>query len=394
MTGITSPSRQRGLALLIVAAVAALTVLHYTAGHETGASPHQLYRRLYYFPILAAAWGWGLRGGVAAAGAVIAVYVPHAFGLMGMHADPASFIDKGAEILVYAGLGSLVGLFVDRERTAAAALRGSLRDREHAVRARDRSISERDRALSELRAAQDVLVQAEHQAAMGFLTAGLAHEIRNPLGSIRCAAELLASQQQDEGSVRVAGILVRETERLDEVLTRFLRFAGSEPSGTEPVDLSELADEVVTLVSAEASHRGLEVTHVRCSATPSTRLDAAGLRQVLVNLVLNAMQVQDRGGVVRVSSGLDDGGGPRPLFLTVEDGGPGIPADQRGAIFHPYYTTRPGGTGIGLAVTRGAVSAHDGTIDVEDSALGGARFVVRLPLDAARDPGVVPKEHR
>ena len=92
-------NRRYGLLMAVVGGILLLTGLHYTAGHDHGAAPHHLYRRLYYFPILAAAWGWGARGGLAAAAAVIAAYVPHAFGLQGMHPDPASTIDKVAEIL-------------------------------------------------------------------------------------------------------------------------------------------------------------------------------------------------------------------------------------------------------------------------------------------------------
>ena len=88
---------------------------------------------------------------------------------------------------------------------------------------------------------------------------------------------------------------------------------------------------------------------------------------------------------MRVISGLDDDGGARPLFLRVEDAGPGVPDAERSTVFHPYYTTRPGGTGVGLAVSRRVVTEQNGTIEVGDSALGGARFEVRLPLGAPRD---------
>lgn len=384
-------SRSRlGLLLAVVASVVALTALHYTSGHEHGASPHHLYRRLYYLPILGAAWGWGARGGLAAAAAVIVAYVPHAFGLLGLHADPASTVDKSAEMVLYLAIGLLVGVFVDRERRDAAALRTSLEAKdealaakEAALAARDLSIEERDAALDDLRAAQDVLVQAEHQAAMGFLTAGLAHEIRNPLGAIRGAAELLEGWQEDERSRRVTSVLVRETERLDDVLTRFLRFAGSESAGRQPTSVSALAEEVVQLVDAEARQRGIAVEHVACCATPTVLLDGGSLRQAILNLVLNAMQVQEQGGRVRVVTGLDDAGGPRPLFLRVEDAGPGVPDEHRGAVFHPYFTTRPGGTGVGLAVSRKVVTEQDGTIEVGVSSLGGARFEVRLPVPGA-----------
>ena len=353
-------------ALGVTAGIAVVSILHYTAGHEHGASPHHLYRRLFYLPILGAAWAFGLRGGLLAAAVTVAVYVPHAFGLGGLHPDPASNIDKGAEILLYLGIGGLVGLFVDRERGVSARLRQLL--------------GERDDALVELRDAQDGLVTAENQAAIGHLTAGLAHEIRNPLGSIRGSAEILGEEIPDDDRARIAGLLVRETERLDEVLTRFLRFAGSEPSHVAPANLSEVVDEVVSLVEAEAKQRSVAVHHLACCATPTIPLDVGKMRQLLLNLVVNALQAQPDGGQIRIVSGIDDRGGARPLFARIEDAGPGLDHDQAGAIFHPYVSSRPGGTGLGLAIARGVATEHGGTLQVTESALGGAAFELRLPV--------------
>ncbi len=356
----------------IALAIAALTTLHYTAGHEHGASPHHLYRRLFYLPILAAAWGWGVRGGVLSAAVIIVVYVPHAFGLMGLHADPASTIDKVAEILLYGGIGWLVGWFVDRERGTSARLRALLVDREE-------TITERDAALEELQQAQERLVQSEHQAAMGFLTAGLAHEIRNPLGAIRGGAEILRdAEQADDQQRRVAQLLTQETERLDGVLTRFLRFARRERAELVPANLADLADEVVQLVSPEAAQRGVAIDHQRCSALPTVHLDAGAVRQVLLNLVLNAMQVQPDGGRVRLVSGIDEEAA-LPLFARVEDAGPGVAEGERAAVFHPYYSTRPGGTGLGLALSRRVLTEHGGTLNLGEASLGGASFELRLP---------------
>lgn len=367
------PPAARGL--LIAAAVGVLAVLHYTAGHHgDAASAHHLYRRLFYVPILAAAWGWGVRGGLAVATSVVVVYVPHAFGLFGAHADPASAVDKGAEIVLYVGIGVLVGWFVDRERGTSEQLRSLLAER-------DRTIEQRDEALTDLRTAQEVLVQSEHQAAMGFLTAGLAHEIRNPLGAIRGGAEILGQPDVKlERVSRVATLLVRETERLDGVLTRFLRFARHERGQVEVANLSDLVDEVMALIDPEAAQRSVELDHVRCSETPAALLDTGALRQVLLNLLVNAMQVQPDGGRIRLLSGRDDREDTRPLFVRVEDAGPGVPAGDRAAIFHPYYSTRDEGTGLGLSISRRVVTEHGGTLLVSDAALGGACFELRLPL--------------
>jgi len=116
-------------------------------------------------------------------------------------------------------------------------------------------------------------------------------------------------------------------------------------------------------------------------------VDRGGVQQVLLNLVVNALQVQEDGGTVRIVSGVEENGEPR-LFVRVEDAGPGVPIDQRAAVFHPYYSTRPDGTGLGLAVSRRVLAEHGGTLQVEDASLGGASFVLRLPI--AKDDGASP----
>jgi len=354
---------------LIAGAVGLLAVLHYTTGHHDHASAHHLYRRLFYLPILAAAWGWGRRGGLTVAAVVAVVYIPHAFGLFGFHSDPASAVDKVAELLLYGGVGGLVGWFVDRERGTSQRLRRLLADREQ-------TIEQRDQALRDLQSAQAALLQSEQQAAMGFLTAGLAHEIRNPLGAIRGGAELLGDATEEQRA-RVAELLVRETERLDGVLTRFLRFARHEAGPLERADLADLAEEVVQLVSSEATQRGVEISHLRGSATRKVELDAGGVRQVLLNLVVNAMQAQPDGGHVRLVTGVDDADGAQ--FVRVEDAGPGVPAERRAEVFHPYVSFRPDGTGLGLAISRRVLAENGGTLTLSDAELGGACFELRLP---------------
>ncbi|MCP4873278.1 MAG: hypothetical protein GY898_31695 [Proteobacteria bacterium] len=348
-------------AAVVVAGIATLGVLHYTAGHDHDA--HYLYRRLFYLPILAAAWWFGLRGGLIAAAATVAIYLPHAVGAFGLHVDPSPTVDKAAEVLLYVGVGGLVGLFVDRERGEAGRLRGLVTD---------------------LQTAQTSLAQAEHQAALGHLTAGLAHEIRNPLGSIRGSAEILGGELDAADREHIAGVLVRETERLDGVLTRFLRFAGQEPPTLAPTNLSEAAAEVAALAESEAKQHGVTIDAIGCSATPNAMLDGGKIRQLLLNLVINAIQAQPDGGRIRIVSGVEDGG-RLPLFARVEDAGPGLADESVDDAFHPYFTTREGGTGLGLAIARRTALDHGGQLTVRRSPLGGACFELRLPLPEASD---------
>ena len=356
------PRTLQGLAAAL--GIALVAWLHYSAGvhgHHGGA-PHDLYRRLFHLPILGAAWAFGLRGGLAAALATIAVYSPHAFGLFGLHADPASTTDKLAEFLLYLGVGGLVGAFVDRERRESSALRA---------------------ALAELQAARDRLVAAEHQAALGHLTAGLAHEIRNPLASIRGSAEILGDALPEASRHRrIAQLLVGETERLDDVLTRFLSFASPAPRQRVSTDLVALVDDVVALVEAEARQRGVELRRVGGEGVAPLDLDPVSVRQLVLNLVVNGLQAQQEGGTVelRLARVGDE------VALRVEDAGPGLAAADRQRVFHPYVSGRAQGTGLGLSIARRVATDHGGALTAGDSDLGGAAFELRLPVRHDHEP--------
>lgn len=329
-----------------------LTVLHLLAPHEHPAQTHHLLRRLYYVPILAAAWAWGWRGGFSLAAVTVLSYAPHAFGFIGLHADPASPVDKVAEMVLFLIIGVGVGFLVDRERLTSSALRSS---------------------LSALSAAQEQLLHAEEHAALGQLTAGFAHEVRNPLGAIRGSAEILRDGHPEGDRLRrIAELLVQQTERLDNVVARFLRLAQGAPVDLRPVELGSVARQAVELATAEACARGV---HLDVEDGEHWALGDEGLlRHVVLNLVLNAVQVQKAGGRVIVAVRREEAG---PV-LFVDDAGPGIAPEDRGAVFRPFWTRREGGTGLGLSITRRIVLDHGGDLRIGESPLGGARFDVQL----------------
>jgi signal transduction histidine kinase len=196
------------IALMIVA----VSLMHYSTAihiHEA----HGIYRRLYYFPILLAAFRYGRRGGLAAAFATCAFYAPHAFGLIGF--DPAFALEKSLEMVLYFAVGLVAGVLVDREHATQRSLRRTLEDR--------------DRMASQL-------LRSERLAAVGRLSAGLAHEIRNPLASINGAAEVLGDDfPAGHPKARLAAILRDESRRLNDVLTRFLTFRARRAGDRGPV---------------------------------------------------------------------------------------------------------------------------------------------------------------
>ncbi len=231
--------------------------------------------------------------------------------------------------------------------------------------------------LTELRAMEESVQRSKRLADLGQVAAGLAHELRNPLASISGCVELLrgASGLSDEDK-RVLGIVLRETGRLDALLTRFLEFTRPAPPQRRRVDLSAVAGETLDVFARDPAANGVEIE--RSLALAPVACDPDQLRQVLWNLLANAAQAMRESGKgrrIRVACEPLAAGG---ASVTVEDEGPGIPADAAARIFTPFFTTKANGTGLGLAVVQRIADAHGGSVSVETPPGGGARFTVRL----------------
>lgn len=229
-----------------------------------------------------------------------------------------------------------------------------------------------DGMVASLRRAQDGLVQAERMAAVGRIAAGLAHEIRNPLSSIRMHVQLMAKQPGVDAATR--DLVLSEIDRLDGILSELLAWARPTALTKEPVDLGRLVEEALALFGPQLAHRGIRIVREIAAARP-VAADAERLRQVLRNLLANARDALGTGGAVTVRLAED---GAEAVLLEVADDGPGIPAEIRDRVFEPFVTGRKDGTGLGLAIVKRAVEEHGGTVAVETGP-GGTRFRMRLP---------------
>jgi two-component system sensor histidine kinase HydH len=349
--------------------IAAISAAHYTASATTQL-PHEIFRRLYYLPIILAAFSYGLRGGVAAALVTTAAYLPHALGHISH--DPAAPIDKGLEVLLYNVVGVVTGLLVERERREK-------RDHQRTAESLRRTLEEREALEGELR-------RRERLAAVGQLSAGLAHEIRNPLGSIKGAAQILTGDLPTGDRDRLLAILTEESGRLDRVLTDFLTFARPRPPELRPMDLAACVRDTVALLATEAAEHGVTIDVLAPAGDlPDVSGDEDLLRQVVWNLVRNGLQAVGRGGRLeirldRVSGSLGARWVGGCIRMSISDDGPGIAAGDLDRIFNPFFTTRDGGTGLGLAICHRIVADHGGSIEVASRPEGGARFDVDLPV--------------
>jgi two-component system sensor histidine kinase PilS (NtrC family) len=232
--------------------------------------------------------------------------------------------------------------------------------------------------LTELRAMEESVDRSKRLADLGTVAAGLAHEVRNPLASISGCVELLRSAQgltaEDQ---RIMGIVLRETGRLDTLLTRFLEFTRPAPPQRVATDLSVVVAETLEVFAADPVAAELRLD--RALSTAPVSCDPDQVRQLTWNLLANAAQaIRDsgKGATIRVTCGPAQDGG---ATVVVADDGPGMSEAEVAKIFTPFFTTRPTGTGLGLAVVHRILDAHGGSIAVDSAPGQGARFSVRFP---------------
>ncbi|HOU54610.1 MAG TPA: ATP-binding protein [Myxococcota bacterium] len=350
-------------ALAVWGPIAAVTAAHYLTGHELHYL-HDIFRRLYYIPIILAAFLFGMRGAVAAAVVVSLVYLPHAFTTF-LVMDPAHGIEKVLEILLYHVVGVVTGLLADRER----------RERRRA----ETLVQSLEATLEDRSLMQQELVRAGRLSALGQMTAGLAHEIRNPLASLKGTAQILGDEiAPDSPRRRMLDLHLREIDRLAAILDRFLAFARPHEVTHRDSDLARVVDDVIALLEPQARRQHVRLERVPGSLPPIP-CDPSLMAQVLMNLLLNAIQAMPDGGTARVALRRVLRGPRRFAGIEVTDTGPGVPEDLRDRIFDPLFTTRPDGAGLGLSLSARIVEAHDGLIEVSQAPGGGACFLVLLP---------------
>ncbi|HEX7942599.1 MAG TPA: ATP-binding protein, partial [Gemmatimonadaceae bacterium] len=252
--------------------------------------------------------------------------------------------------------------------------------------------------ISESKRMEVLRLRAERLEGVAELSASLAHEIRNPLASIRSAVEQLSrSPFSGPDEQTLARLVMRESDRLSRLLSEFLDFARVRVTRTQPLDLAVLARSAVRLAAASDNRHGVRVL---CEAERDEFVvegDEDLLHRAVFNLLLNAIQASPQGAEVEVEVGPAL---PEHLagthfeygaaMLSVSDSGPGIPVEIRDRLFDPFFTTKPGGTGLGLAVVHRAIEAHRGLVFL-DSGPSGTRFTVVLPrAEPSRRPATTP----
>ncbi|MCH7921865.1 MAG: PAS domain-containing protein [Nitrospinae bacterium] len=245
------------------------------------------------------------------------------------------------------------------------------------------------RDFGKLHSFQEQMRRADRLSSLGVLAAGLAHEIRNPLGGIKGAAQLLA--QENPSAREYIDIVVREAERIDDLMGQLLALSRPPTLSLTRINIHQLLDDVLTLQRETVGGGEVRFEQLYDPSIPLLEADPAQLTQVLLNLVKNAMEVSPSGGTIKITTRMatelaipaSAPGGRAIPFVCIEvaDTGPGIAPDVKEHIFTPFFTTKTDGSGLGLSVANGIVEQHGGRLELTNGPEGGAVARCYLPVE-------------
>ena len=351
----------------ILAAIVTLCVLICWLDFATG--PGREPAALYDVPIMMAAVAFGATGALATAGVVTVIYLTTLL-VLGEDLTIADLSQSGLFLV----LGLTMGLLV-RESIRAHALQRSL------MRANEHLETRVAEAVEAERGAQRQPRDAQRLTMMGEAAAQIAHEIKNPLaligGYARRVGRRIPGDAVAHGELT---IITEEVERLESLLRDLLEFARPSVAGSAPLEVGALAESALALARPTASERGVRLRLERCGGWPHVVGDADRLKSALLNLVLNGIESMPAGGDLAIlieELPREEGGSVR---ITVRDTGLGIAPQQLARVFEPFFTTRWGGTGLGLPLVKKTIEAHGGSIELSSTEAEGTSVRISLPL--------------
>jgi two-component system, NtrC family, sensor histidine kinase HydH len=343
----------------LLVAVILIALLHYATTSNSQLLLHEISQRLYYLPIVYAAYRFGLPGALGLAFLSGALHLLH----IAEHATApaASILNQYAEVLMFQIVGLITGLLARAEQ-------------QQRHRAEQTSLA-LTAAYHKLQETVGLLTRAAKLQSVGEMAAAITHEVRNPLGAIKGAIEILEEEiAPTSPRYQFVDLIKREVERLNNLISNFLRFAKPQPTEKFPANLNEAIQTVVNLAETQTKKNQVQiVTTLDAQLTP-LMIDIEQFKQVLLNLVLNAIQAMPQGGQVRISSRQL----PQTIEIMVSDQGIGIDPNYQDRIFDPFFTTKPTGSGLGLAIAEQLIHQNQGTIRLSHSGPQGSCFVIQL----------------
>jgi two-component system, NtrC family, sensor histidine kinase HydH len=348
--------------LILAGSIICISVLHFLAP-ESLVLWYNLFHHLYILPIVVAAIFFGWRGGVAAVGFAALCHSPYVLMIMAQNNPPGFLVSQGAEVFDFFLSGIVTGILADRERRQKKAL--------------EKINLQLSAVYRELQNNFEQMKRSERLYALGQLSAGLAHEIRNPLAGIEGAAAIVRNNPDSLNKRQEClEIILKECSRLNRLVTNFLEFAKPRAPYYQRVLLSPVMDSVIELASHAIGRKNILI---RKEVTPDSLLllcDPEQIKQVILNLTINAIQAMPDGGEIRLSGKVRED----QILLRIKDQGLGVEVGMLDKIFDPFFTTKDNGTGMGLSVAHQIVSQHGGMLTAQRNEDSGMTFTVQLPV--------------
>ncbi len=314
---------------------------------------HAIHGRLCYIPIVLAAFWFGLRGGLLTALTISLFSVLYIY--IRPIADPADLYGEYAEIAFYFAIGGFAGILLDSERSSR----------------------------NKKEEAEKRLLQAERLSLMGQMVASIAHEVKNPLGSIKGAVQILGDKTTPEKDRKeFTSIIEKEVDRLDNVVKDYLTFARPAPAKSEKINLNEILQSVIKQMKFQCNEHNVHLSF-NPETVPLIKGDPDKLRELYLNIILNALQAMPNGGKIDISCSQTIIESRPWIESRISDTGPGIAQENLSRIFEPFFSTKTQGTGLGLATAKAVVNDHNGKIKAESVIGKGTAFIISFP---ASDP--------
>lgn len=360
---------------LIVLMVVIISVLHYSTTITMGYF-HEFYKLLYYLPITLAAFHFGVRGGLITSLSISLIYLPHL--MFQWRAEFPHDIGRFLEIILYNIIATLTGWLAENER----------RERTRYQKAADeleKSYQQLQEQSEQLREIEEQLRHAERLSVMGELAASLAHEVRNPLGSIRGAVEILENDiPADNPNREFVGVLKKEVSRLNEVIDNYLGLAHRVPEKVTTFDFAAAVHSVISILAAAARKQKIHFRFQLPNGAITVRADEAKFRQVVLNLLLNALAASPAESEIHLRADLQKVSGL--LNFLIEDHGAGMTPEVLQKAMQPFFTTKANGTGLGLPISKRIVEQFGWMMNLESEAGRGTRVMIHIPLPDMEEP--------
>lgn len=339
---------------LIIVLVFGLGSLHFFTDREM----FEAYQHIYYLPIILAGVWFGWVGGLVVS---LIISVTYIFELI---ISPFNIMGLYSEILFYILVGVGTGFLVNMEKKQGERL--------------EQTSEELNKVYIKLQNTYEMLRQSDRLALLGQLAAGLSHEIRNPLGSIRGAVDILEDEVGKENKKYEFVLIIKdEIKRLNQLLTQFTHYAKPPELELRKVEINEIINPVISLISATAKQDDVNILTEMHDNLPPFLADSEQLKQVFFNIILNGVQSMPSGGNMKIKTARKD----NILEVSIEDEGIGIETEKLPKIFDPFFTTKEDGTGLGLAISYQLVKKHGGDISIIPNTERGLTFLVKIPIE-------------